>query len=127
MHLDMNNKNNYKNIIKIADLSATIISSRDIIDVIENAIKKVDAKSIDLDFSDVKFISRSAAHALLSMKENLERKLLRKKEISFINTEEDVMNMLRIVAANKAIPKQRPQFNPKRIDIDSLLKVPHNL
>lgn len=123
----MNNKNNYKNIIKIADLSATIISSRDIIDVIENAIKKVDAKSIDLDFSDVKFISRSAAHALLSMKENLERKLLRKKEISFINTEEDVMNMLRIVAANKAIPKQRPQFNPKRIDIDSLLKVPHNL
>ena len=72
-----------------------------------------------MDFINVKFISRSAAHALLLMKENLRNK----KNISFINTNKDVAEMLRAVAANRIIPKsQKPQFNPEKTNINSLLK-----
>ena len=109
----------HKNLM-ISDLLAPIVSSRDItIDVVEKAIKKTNNKSIDLDFSEVKFVSRSAAHALLSMKEKLQAR----KDICFINTSKDVANMLRTVAANRIIPKkQKPEFNPERINIDSLFK-----
>jgi len=72
-----------------------------------------------LDFVDVKFISRSAAHSLLLLKERLQAK----KDISFINTNEDVTNMLCVMAANRAVPKkQKPDFNPQIIDINSLFK-----
>jgi len=103
----------------VSRILAPIISSRDIIDILEKTIKKTDTRSIDLDFSDVKFISRSATHALLLMKERLQAK----KDISFLNTNEDVTNMVRIVAANRIIPKKKkPKFNPEKIDINSLFK-----
>src|SRR4030042_1050018 len=60
--------------INIANLLAPIISSRDIIDILEKSIKKTDSRSVNLDFINVKFISRSAAHALLLMKERLQTK-----------------------------------------------------
>ncbi|OGZ18651.1 MAG: hypothetical protein A2Z68_01175 [Candidatus Nealsonbacteria bacterium RBG_13_38_11] len=105
--------------INIANLLAPIISSRDIIDILEKSIKKTDSRSVNLDFINVKFISRSAAHALLLMKERLQTK----KELSFINTNEDITNMLRAVAANRIVPKsQKPRFNPEKTNIDSLLK-----
>ena len=105
--------------INIANLLAPIISSRDIIAILEKSIKKTDSRSVNLDFIKVKFISRSAAHALLLMKERLQAK----KELSFINTNEDITNMLRIVAANRIVPKsQKPRFNPEKTNIDSLLK-----
>jgi anti-anti-sigma regulatory factor len=105
--------------LNISNLLAPIISSRDVADILEKIIKKTNIKSVDLDFSDVKFISRSAAHALSLMKE----KFRTKKDISLINTNEDVTNMLRIVVANRIVSKtQKPQFNPQKIDINSLLK-----
>jgi anti-anti-sigma regulatory factor len=105
--------------LNIANLLAPIIGSRDVVDILEKVINKTNAESVDLDFSDVKFISRSAAHALLLMKE----KLRIKKEVSFINTDKDVANMLRAVAANRAVSKkEKPQFNPQKISINSLLK-----
>ncbi|MDD4624908.1 MAG: STAS domain-containing protein [Candidatus Pacebacteria bacterium] len=102
----------------VSSLLAPIVSSRDVIDILETAVKKTDKKSVDLDFSNVKFISRSSAHALLQMKERLHTK----KEISFVNANEEVTNMLRAVAANRAAPKQKPDFDPKEIDIDSLFR-----
>ena len=36
-----------------------------------------------MDFSDVEFTSRSAAHALLTMKEDLHRKLLNKSQKTY--------------------------------------------
>ena len=105
--------------IDIANLLASIISSRDIINILEKFIKKIDAKTIDLDFTDVKFVSRSAAHALSLLKE----KLRTKKDISFVNTNKDVTEMLRIVAANRMVSKsQKPQFSLEKININSLLK-----
>ena len=118
-HRKMTNiKKSYKNLI-ISRLLASIVSSRDAIDILEKIIKKTNAKSVNLDFSNVKFISRSAAHALLLMKE----KVRAKKDISLTNTNEDVTNMLRAVAANRIVSKrQKPKFNPQKVDINSLFK-----
>ncbi len=114
----MNNKKLQKKLV-VSRLLASIISSRDVIDILEKIIKKTDADSVSLDFADVKFVSRSAAHALLLMRERLQPR----KDISFINTNEDVANMLRIVAANRIVAKrQKPEFNPKKTDINSLFK-----
>lgn len=107
--------------IRLNKLLAEIINSRDVADVLKDNIKKTDAKSVVLDFTDIKFISRSAAHSLLLLKEKLET--LNKKYISFENAANDVSEMLRIVSANKTYPKkEKPEFNPKKIDITSLLK-----
>ncbi len=57
--------------IIVSSLLAPILSSRDTIGVLEKKIRKTKIKSIDLDFSNVSFVSRSAAHALLLMKERL--------------------------------------------------------
>ena len=109
--------------IHVAQLLAPIISSRDIAEKLKDAITKAESQSVDLDFAEVEFISRSAAHALLLMKEDLSRKFPEKKHISFINTSKDVKEMLRIIAANRALPKDRkPDFEAERISIDSLLK-----
>lgn len=113
-----NMKKSHKNLI-VSNLLAPIVSSRDIVDILERAIKKIDNKSIDLDFSNVKFVSRSAAHALLLMKERLQAR----KDIYFINTNEDVANMLRVVAASRIVcKKQKPEFNPEKVNINSLFK-----
>jgi len=114
-------KSEAKTTIKIAENIASIISSRDIADILENAISKHKSKKLDLDFSNVEFISRSAAHALLSMKEDLQRRVIKKKEISFINTNEEVEKMFRIIAANRALPKPKPSFKAERINITKIL------
>ena len=107
--------------IKIAEHIAPIISSRDIADNLENVIIKHKSKVLDLDFSNVEFISRSAAHALLSMKEDLQRRLMKKKEISFTNTNKEVEKMFRIIAANRALPKAKPKFKAEIFNITKLL------
>ena len=104
-------------IIQIAKLLAPIISSRDIIAVLKKKIITAKSSLIELDFSSVEFISRSAAHELILMKEDLRNK----KEISIVNANDAVTQMLRIVAANRIAPKtQKPKFNPKRVDIKFL-------
>lgn len=91
--------------INIAKVLAPIVGSRDLMPILAEAVNKADATSVDLDFSEVEFVSRSATHALLLMKEDLQRKWLNKKYIVFINASENVQEMFRIVAANRAIPK----------------------
>ena len=109
--------------IYVNKLLAEIINFRDVADVLEDVIKKIDAESVVLDFTDIKFISRSAAHSLLLLQEKFERKILNGKDISFENATNDVSDMLRIVSANKTYPKkEKPEFNPKRMNIASLLK-----
>ena len=54
--------------IKIKDTIASTINSRDIVAKISKIIKKVPAKTIVLDFSNVDFVSRSATHELLKLK-----------------------------------------------------------
>ena len=108
-----------KNRIKVADILAPILSSRDITDTLRETIsQKTSLTLVELDFSDVKFISRSAAHQLLVIKEELR---LNERDIAFTNTNDEVTEMLRIVAANRAIPKKdKPEFKAEKIDIEAL-------
>lgn len=109
--------------IYINKLLAEIINSRDVAEVLEDAIKRTNTELVILDFTDIKFVSRSAAHALISLQQRFENKISNKKIILFENATNDVLEMLRIVSANKTYPKkEKPEFNPKRIDITSLLK-----
>jgi len=119
----MKNKSHNLTTINVSKLLAPIISSRDVADILEAEIKKTDAKSVFLDFTNIKFISRSAAHSLLLLKEKLESRVSKRKEMSFINPDNDVAEMFRAVAANRALPKkEKPEFNPEKINISSLLK-----
>ena len=121
---DMKTDKNEKSArIYVNKLLAEIINSRDVADVLEDAIKRTDTESVVLDFTDIKFVSRSAAHALILLQQRFENEVLNKKIISFENAINDVLEMLRIVSANKTYPKkEKPEFNPKRINIASLLK-----
>lgn len=109
--------------IKVAKSLAAILSSRDVISELSDSIKNAKANFIELDFSNVEFISRSAAHELLSLKEDLSRRQNDKKELSFVNASPDITNMLRVVAANRALPKHDISI-PKieKTDLDSLLR-----
>mgnify|MGYP001597357140 CR=1 FL=1 len=111
-------KKEQKTIIEVVKFLAPIVGSRDVIDLLRAPILEADTKSVVLDFNAVEFISRSAAHELLLLKEELHQK---EKEFSFENTNKDVTEMLRIVAANRALPKTgKPQFKAEKVDINSL-------
>ncbi|MFA5091583.1 MAG: hypothetical protein WC483_03200 [Candidatus Paceibacterota bacterium] len=115
-----NNKLNIKTIL------APIITSRDAINKLEKMVKKMPFKTFELDFSDVEFISRSAAHELLVMKEKLAHRLFFKKDIIINNTNFDVSEMIRVVAANRAVPKKiAEKMETKIVSFDEFLK--HNL
>lgn len=112
-----------KNTINIAEIIAPIVSSRDLIMNLKKEIFQCQNYEIYLDFFQVEFISRSAAHALLTLKEDLARQI-NKKEISFINVNEEVSKMLRLIAANRALPRKKIlKFRAKTIDIQSLRTV----
>lgn len=114
-------KDSINTIIDIAETIAPIISSRDIISILKNDIAKMRTEKIDLDFSKVDFVSRSASHELLSLKEELKRKTFKSKEVNFVNANDDVKKMFRTVAANKAIPeKSKPKFEAKVVSVNSL-------
>ena len=111
--------------IDVAKIVSTIISSRDLVNNLKQTVDKTNKKNIRLDLNDIEFVSRSAAHALLLMKEDLKRTLPQKKEVVFINANKDVEKMLRTVAANLALPKKnKPRFKAERININSLSSEP---
>ena len=115
-------KNTPKKVLNIAKLVAPIVGSRDAVRALEKTILKEKAKSIDLDFRDVEFVSRSATHEFLIMKETVMRKVLNKKTVDFINLNQNVKDMFRVTAANRAVPKSaKPEFKAKTISIESLI------
>ncbi|MDP2655977.1 MAG: hypothetical protein Q8P11_00200 [bacterium] len=108
-------KKQSKSTIKIAEVIASVVSSRDIVDSLEAIIKKTHATTVELDFCDVVFVSRSAAHEFLLLQKKLSQTVL------FVNTNEDVTTMLRVVAANRAVPKNVDQtLRFERISADAL-------
>jgi len=116
----MNKEKNTK--INIARLIAPVISSRDVMGTLTTEINAADTQMVSLDFKDVDFISRSAAHELLSMKEDLIRER-NKKEIYFVNLNSPVRDMFRVTAANRAAPKsKKPEFKAEEVDLTTLLR-----
>jgi len=93
-------------VLDIEKIIAPIVSSRDSINRLEGIIRRMRSNNIELDFSNIDFISRAATHELLLMKERLLYRLFFKKVITFINMNIDVFNMIRIVAANRVAPKE---------------------
>lgn len=91
--------------INMAELVAPIISSRDVISAVREEVERQAQPVVQLDFANVQFISRSAAHELLQMKEQLANKEP-KVQVEFQNTNEEVAKMLRVVASNRAVPKE---------------------
>ncbi|OGY84908.1 MAG: hypothetical protein A3F54_04145 [Candidatus Kerfeldbacteria bacterium RIFCSPHIGHO2_12_FULL_48_17] len=84
-------------------------------------------KEVKLDFSDVEFVSRSAVHEFLSLRNQLQKKSWKKKNIEFTNTNESVKEMFRTVAANIAIPKNKRLLEKiEKIDIQTLIKKTSN-
>jgi anti-anti-sigma regulatory factor len=111
------------NTISIVQTIAPIVSSRDLVRNLEKVIAKVKADSVDLDFTNVEFISRSAAHEMIILQERMRVKTFKKKEVRFTNTNDEVKKMLRIVAANKAMPEApKPKILLEKISIQSLLE-----
>lgn len=116
-----------RNTILIVEKIAKIVSSRDLVHNLEKEVSKQKYSIVNLDFTDVEFISRSAAHELLSLQEKMRTKTFKKKEILFVNTSDDVKKMLRIVASNKAVPESsKPRIRLEKIDIHALMSATSN-
>ena len=110
-------------VIHIASSVAPIVSSRDIVANLEENIANLQTDKVILDFTKVKFISRSAAHQLLSLKEKTQH-TRPKKELVFENTNDDVKEMFRIIAANRAVPEnKKPEFKAEKISLNALSKM----
>jgi len=95
---------NENNTINVASVVAPVLASRDVISALKSQIEELAAQQVQLDFTDVEFVSRSAAHELLRLKEQLATQD-RKQEIEFVNANDEVSQMLRTVASNRAVPK----------------------
>lgn len=101
--------------LNVAEHIAPVIGSRDVLNVLREKIEKAETQPVVLDFTDVEFISRSAAHALLKLQEDL-------LNTEFVNTNQAVSDMLEIVAKSKTQPKKsNANFHPRRVDFDMLL------
>lgn len=111
-------QNLQRNTINIADIIAPIVSSRDIVDSLASMIEETNSTIVDLDFKNVEFISRSAAHEFLLLKERFQQQ--RNINLYFSNTDENVANMLRIVASNRAIPKVVPSTEVEIVSLENL-------
>ena len=110
-----------KVIINVAKKLAPIVSSRDIAFSLRRAIIGVWANAVDLDFHDVEFISRSAAHELLRLKSNFSKRWFMRKDIEFVNTNDNVSSMMRIVEASQNVPKPvAEESHFQKVDIDNL-------
>ena len=110
--------------INVAKNLAPIVGSRDVVSSLKMTIEKAYAKAINLDFSAVEFVSRSAAHELLVLKEKLNKSFFKKKVINFINASDNVTEMFRTVAANRALPKSKIEESEiETIDVSYLSKL----
>jgi len=110
--------------IDVAKNLAPIVGSRDVVASLKTTIEKAYAKAINLDFSAVEFVSRSAAHELLVLKEKLNKSFFKKKAINFINASDNVTEMFRTVAANRALPKSKiEEAEIETIDVSYLSKL----
>ena len=116
-----------RNTILIVEKIAKIVSSRDLVHNLEKEVSKQEHSTVNLDFTNVEFVSRSAAHELLLLQEKMRTKTFKKKEILFVNTSDDVKKMLRIVASNKAVPESsKPRIRLEKIDIHTLMNATSN-
>ncbi|MDO8571108.1 MAG: STAS domain-containing protein [bacterium] len=104
-------KKEEKSTIRLINVIAPMIGSRDVVFSLRELITKARSQAVILDFSGVEFVSRSAAHEFLVLKDELKAENI---DIEFTNLkdESEAANMLRLVAANRMVPRTRnePRF-----------------
>ena len=103
--------------IKLTELIPTkIISSRELVKEFSKKFSKLaKSKEIIIDFSNIEFISRSAAHEILKTKKT-------HNNMQFANMSTEVAEMIRIVAANTAYPRENTNnFKPQKTTLSSVL------
>lgn len=106
--------------INVAAVVAPVLASRDVINTLKTEIEKSIAVQVQLDFAAVEFVSRSAAHELLRLKESLATQDSQ-KIVEFVNANDEVARMLRTVASNRAVPKTKEDTSAiKTISIEDL-------
>lgn len=110
--------------IKIAKEISEIISSRDVSNILKKEIDRTPTYEVQLDFDNVQFVSRSAAHELIELQQLFAERSAPIK-VFFINTNPSVANMFRTVAANRVLPIKdtHPQSLPKKISINELAQL----
>ena len=107
--------------LNIAKLLAPTVGSREAVRDLEKIIQKEKVQRVDLDFREVEFVSRSAVHEFLILKETLARKILHQKMIAFVHLNQEGKEMFRVIAANRAVPQlMKPEFTVKSVNIDHL-------
>lgn len=77
-----------------------MLSSRDVISIIKQRIQETTDRRVVLDFSNISFISRSAAHELLQLKDQ-HNKFWNFKKVSYQNISPEVNQMFAIVEKQK--------------------------
>ncbi|MEX0934966.1 MAG: hypothetical protein WDZ70_01415 [Candidatus Paceibacterota bacterium] len=85
----------------------------------KDKIKKEELNEIHIDFSDIEFVSRSAAHEFFLLKEELKPH----KNVEFINTNDDVSEMFKAVAASRALPRKlNGKIQVERVSAEEFFK-----
>lgn len=98
---------------KYIDLSreiAEIISSRDVILNLQSIVNSLKEDSVVLNFANVDFISRSAAHQFLLLQESMDR-----KNIQFENLNESVAQMFAVVSQSRKNIHTKRNLQPQRM------------
>ena len=95
---------NKETAINVASVVAPVLASRDVMSALKSEIEKTSVQQVQLNFAEVEFVSRSAAHELLLLKEWFATQDAH-KALEFINANDEVAKMLRTVASNRAVPK----------------------
>jgi hypothetical protein len=104
--------------IRLADEVSRMVNSRDVLRCVSEADLRnaKDVTALNFDFSGVSFLSRSAAHELLKIQDEMRSKSI---EVDFSNTEHEVADMIRMVAANRALPRREIVFSPIHVSADN--------
>lgn len=105
--------------IELKSTIAPTLSSRDVVDVVENLVNNSDQKRVVIDFSDVAFVSRSAADQLLKLKRQ-HSKWFSSKRVSFQNISPDVEQILVLVRKQQS-SKRRQSNQMESVNIQELV------
>jgi len=110
-----------KTIINLGEAIASSISSRDIISSkIKKLILSADTEIVYLSFKEVDFVSRSAAHEFLLLKDNL---LNNKIHVYFSYLNKSVKQMFEVVERSRKKKTKIIKFKAEHLDINDLQKV----
>jgi anti-anti-sigma regulatory factor len=108
-----------KQTLNLAELVASEITFRDIVSHLREKILSCDTEFVYLNFEGVSFISRSAAHEILVIKEELPQ-----KKTYLTNMNESVEKMFSVVQKSKNSPKANIiKFHAETIKKAQLLKL----